>query len=96
MAYNLEKLLKENRDKLPEADAKAVEEAIAEARKAAEGEDSAAIRSALEKLTGASHKLAEELYKKTSGDAPGGSAPPPQGGGSPGDNVVDAEYTVKE
>jgi molecular chaperone DnaK len=103
LAYNVEKLLKENRDKLPEGDAKSVEEAIAAARKAAEGDDAGAIKQALEHLTQLSHKLAEALYKKT-GATPGGEAGPggpapggPQaapGGGSP-DDVVDAEYTVK-
>jgi molecular chaperone DnaK len=96
MAYNLEKLLKENRDKLPEADAKAAEEAVAEARKAIEGEDAQAIRSALERLTNLSHTLAESLYKRAEG--PGGGAGPsqaPPSEGGHGDDVVDAEYTVK-
>jgi molecular chaperone DnaK len=102
LAYNVEKLLKENRDKVPEDDAKSIDEAIAAARKAAEGEDAGAIRQAFDRLTQISHKLAETLYKKTA--TPGGEAGPggpgpggPQaspGGGSP-DDVVDAEYTVK-
>jgi len=106
LAYSVEKLLKENRDKLPEGDAKPVEEAIASARKAAEGDDAGAIKQALERLTQLSHKLAETLYKKTGtpggesgpgGPGPGGPGGPqasPPGGGSP-DDVVDAEYTVK-
>jgi molecular chaperone DnaK len=103
LAYNVEKLLKENRDKLADEDALPIEEAVAEARKAAEGEDAAALKAAVEKLTGLSHNLAETLYKKT-GAAPGGpgagpaGGPPPSGsagdGGRP-DDVVDAEYTVK-
>ena len=66
-------------------------DARAAARKAGEGEDPAAIRSAIEGLTRASHKLAEMLYQKTA--APGGS-PGPTDGQGPGD-VVDAEYTAK-
>ncbi|HEV8699862.1 MAG TPA: molecular chaperone DnaK [Candidatus Polarisedimenticolia bacterium] len=102
LAYSVEKLLKENRDKLPESDAKSIEEAVAAARKAAEGDDAGAIKQALERLTQLSHKLAETLYKKTGtpggeagpgGPAPGGPQAAP-GGGSP-DDVVDAEYTVK-
>jgi molecular chaperone DnaK len=101
LAYSVEKLVGENRGKLGEAEAKAAEEAVAEARKACEGEDAPAIRAAMDKLTKASHKLAEELYRTTGGPsagpaagAPGGAgdagqAPPPQG------DVVDAEYTVK-
>ena len=99
MAYSIEKLLKDNRDKIGDAEAKGIEEAVAEARKAMEGDDASALRSALEKLTTLSHKLAESLYK---------SAPPPSGGpetgadagsgqprGEGGSDVVDAEYTVK-
>jgi len=100
LAYSLEKLLKDNRDKVSEGDAKAIEEAVAEARKAMEGEDATALRSAMDKLTSLSHKLAESLYK--SAPPPGGGGPeagpsaggqPPRDGGS--DDVVDAEYTVK-
>jgi molecular chaperone DnaK len=91
-AYNLEKLLKENREKLGEAEAKSIEEGVAEARKALEGEDAGAIRSALERLTALSHKVAEQLYKGAPPPEGGAAAP---GGGKP-DDVVDAEYTVKE
>jgi molecular chaperone DnaK len=98
LSYNVEKLIKENREKLAEPDVKAVEEAVAATRKAAEGEDVSAIRSAIETLKSASHKVAETLYRR--------AAPPPQDntaqgeGANPGtkaadDNVVDAEYTVK-
>jgi len=100
LAYSVEKLLKENRDKLGDDEARPIEEAVAEARKAAEGEDAAALKAAFDKLTSLSHKLAETLYKKT-GATPGGpgagpeaGGPPPSDGGRP-DDVVDAEYTVK-
>jgi molecular chaperone DnaK len=99
LAYSLEKLLKDNREKVGEAEAKSIEDAVAEARKAMEGEDASALRSAMEKLTGLSHKLAESLYK--SAPPPGGGPEPGAGAGSgprPGDggsDVVDAEYTVK-
>jgi molecular chaperone DnaK len=96
MAYNIEKLLKENRDKVGDGQAKEIEEGVAAVRKAAEGEDAAAIRGAVERLTGLSHKLAEELYKKTAGDKAGPTPPPTEGATKPPDNVVDAEYTVKE
>jgi molecular chaperone DnaK len=99
LAYSVEKLLGESRGKVGEVETKAIEEAVAEARKAAEGEDAAAIKAAMEKLTKHSHKLAEELYRQAGGPAsgpaeasPGTAGPgqaPPQG------EVVDAEYTVK-
>jgi molecular chaperone DnaK len=102
LAYNLEKLLNENREKVGESQAREIEEAVAEARKAAEGEDATAMRAAMDKLTKLSHRVAESLYK-TATPPPGGPAdgPGPEGpaerqagGGGEGD-VVDAEYTVK-
>jgi molecular chaperone DnaK len=98
LAYSVEKLVSENPGKVGEAEAKAIAEAIAAARKAAEGEDAATLKAAMDQLTKRSHKLAEELYRQTGGPAagptegPGAAAPgqaPPQG------DVVDAEYTVK-
>jgi molecular chaperone DnaK len=104
LAYSMEKMLGENRGKVSESEAKNVEEAIAEARKAAQGDDAAAIKAATDRLTKASHKLAEELYKQAGPGPQAGQpgTPPPPGGGDgdgqgqqpPGD-VVDAEYTVK-
>jgi molecular chaperone DnaK len=100
LAYNLEKLLGENREKVGEEQAREIEEAVAAARKAAEGEDQDAIRSAMDRLTKLSHRVAESLYKTASpppgGGEPGGGAAGGSGkeGGGEGD-VVDAEYTVK-
>jgi molecular chaperone DnaK len=96
MAYNLEKTLKENREKVADDQAREIEEAIAAVRKAAEGDDASALGQAHERVTSLSHKLAESLYKAT-GAAPGAGpsegAPPPSE--KPADDVVDAEYTVK-
>jgi molecular chaperone DnaK len=101
LAYSVEKLLSENRAKVGEADAKGIEEAVAETRKALEGEDAPAIKAAMEKLTRSSHKLAEELYRQAPGTP--GAPDGPQAGPAPGagetapptGDVVDAEYTVK-
>ncbi len=96
LAYQVEKLLAEHRAKLSESDAAAIEQAVAEARKAAEGEDTARIKAAIEALTKQSHKIAEELYKQTGGPAtgaPGAAAGPDPA--KPAGDVVDAEYTVK-
>ncbi len=106
LAYNIEKLLKDNKDKISEGDSKPVEEAIAKARKSAEAEDAAALKSALSELEKVSHKLAEDLYKKTQAPA-GGPGGPEAGGpqnqadggssaGAPKGDVVDAEYEVKK
>ena len=73
MVYSTEKMLKENREKVPEADAKAIEEAIEEAKKAIQAGDTSKITAAVERLTQASHKLAEAMYKQAGAAAGGGS-----------------------
>jgi molecular chaperone DnaK len=99
MVYNIEKMLKEHRDKVSADDAKAVEDALAETKKAMSDGGIDHINQATSKLETASHKLAEAMYKASS--QPGGT--PPQGGpggdgngaageSKPKDNVVDAEF----
>ncbi len=100
MVYNIEKMLKEHRDKVGADDAKAVEEALADTKKAMSEGGIDRINQATSKLETASHKLAEAMYKASS--QPGGT--PPQGGpgadgngagageSKPKDNVVDAEF----
>ena len=64
MVYNIEKMLKEHRDKVAASDAKAVEDALEETKKAmSEGTASTKINQATSKLETASHKLAEAMYK---------------------------------
>src|SRR5271157_3647265 len=77
MVYSVEKLLKENREKISDADAKMIEAALEEAKKTIQEGDSGKISAAVEKLTTASHKLAEAMYKqaasaKASADASAG------------------------
>jgi molecular chaperone DnaK len=102
MVYNVEKTLKEHRAKVGEAEAKEIEESLAETRKAINENDLARINSAVDRLTSASHKLAEAMYK-SSAQQPGGAGAPGGDGAAPGaedqgkkdqakDNVVDAEF----
>ena len=63
LVYSTEKLMHENRAKVDEADAKAVDEAIAEAKKALEANEPDQLKDAMAKLTAASHKVAEAMYK---------------------------------
>jgi molecular chaperone DnaK len=101
MVYNVEKMLREHRSKIGDEDAKNVEEAIENTKKAISGGNLDEIRSATDKLTQASHKLAEAMYRSTS-SAPGAGGPTGTPGGdgdtsgTPGggakDNVVDAEF----
>lgn len=93
MVYQVEKLIKENGDKLPEADKKEAEEALVSAKKALEGQDAEAIKSALETLTTKSHKLAESIYKSTppSSDPGANSGASGQSEKPKDETVIDAE-----
>ena len=59
-----EKTLKENPDKVSEGDKKNIEDAIEELKKVKDGDDKGAIDAAIEKLSQASHKFAEDLYRE--------------------------------
>ena len=98
LVYNTEKTLKENRDKISDDDAKAIEDAVADTQKAMEGDDVEAINKATETLTQASHRLAEVMYQSAQ---QGGQEPTPGDPQSssesaqesqPDDEVIDAEY----
>ncbi len=97
MVYNIEKMLKDAGEKVQAADKTEVEAALADAKKTLEGSPSTSeMKSANEKLTLASHKLAEAMYKATSsqaGTGPDASAgTPPAGEQKKDEGVIDAEY----
>jgi molecular chaperone DnaK len=104
MVYNIEKMLKEHGDKISGDEKSNVESALADAKKALEGSDVAAMNSARERLTQASHKLAEAMYKSAQPQgAPGEAGPQPgaptDGGGQQqkkDEGVIDAEYVDVE
>ncbi|MGB0065917.1 MAG: molecular chaperone DnaK [Terracidiphilus sp.] len=93
LVYNIEKMLKESGEKVAAADKTDVESALADAKKTLEGTPSTAdLKSAHERLTQASHKLAEAMYKAaaTSGPAEqsgGGTAAPGSAAGGPSDGA---------
>ncbi|MGH9794201.1 MAG: Hsp70 family protein, partial [Candidatus Acidiferrales bacterium] len=93
LVYQTEKLLKENRDKLAEADAKAVEDAVAACRSAMAEGGVDKITSATDALMRASHRVAEVLYRSggaASAAASGGDAAQQEKPG--GSDVIDAEF----
>ncbi|MBS1152349.1 MAG: chaperone protein DnaK [Myxococcaceae bacterium] len=103
LSYQMDKLLKENKEKLGADTATSLEAAMKELNTVREGTDKAAIEAALTKLEQVSHKAAEEMYKAAgaaAGAAPGGpQAPAGADGSAPGsqatpkkDDVVDAEF----
>jgi molecular chaperone DnaK len=107
IVYQAEKMLRENREKIAEADVKKAEEAIEDAKKAVNEGGVPRLRAAKENVERSLHKIAEELYKSTqaagaagqagaaagAGAAGGSSSAGPSGAQEkkPGD-VIDAEY----
>ncbi|MBI3584936.1 MAG: molecular chaperone DnaK [Nitrospinae bacterium] len=90
LIYTTEKTVNENRDKLPESDKKAVEDAVADAKKVLDSGDADKLRDGIDRLTKASHKIAEAMYKQA-GAGKGGAGPTaekPKGE----ENVVDTEF----
>ncbi|MFQ6110127.1 MAG: Hsp70 family protein, partial [Candidatus Aminicenantales bacterium] len=64
MIYSLEKLMRDNRDKIPEDEAKRVQQEIEKTKKAMESDDINQIKQAMESLSQASHKLTELMYQQ--------------------------------
>ena len=96
LIYATEKSLKEVGDKVDADTRSKVEAEIANLKKAMEGDDAAAIKAAIEKLTQASHKLAEIMYSQaTKEQSASGAGDGGAGAGADkkdGDDVVDADF----
>ena len=101
MVYQTEKILSENKDKIPAEESSQIEIAIQDAKKALQDGDVQAVRNAGEVLERASHRLAEIMYKQAgeaaqpdgAGEAGAGAtgAGEPGAGPAEGDDVIDAE-----
>jgi molecular chaperone DnaK len=99
LAYQVEKTVTENRDKLPVGELSKIDAAIAEVRKVAQSDDLAAIRRATEELQRASHAIAGLLYNSAGSQGSQGShgSQGSQGSrGSQGSDVKDAEVVDAE
>ncbi|HVB88147.1 MAG TPA: molecular chaperone DnaK [Candidatus Dormibacteraeota bacterium] len=92
LVYQGEKLIKENREKLPEADVKTGEEALEDARRALSEGGVERLNSAADNLTKALHSLGEALYKAqaAAGAAGGGQGGPGGPGGTSSDGGAGA------
>ncbi len=111
LAYSTEKSLKEFGDKVGQSDRADIESRLNELKQAIKDKNLPSIKRGMEELTKAAHKLAEEVYKKTSGSqkgpgsgaAAGSEQPPHEGPGSgqdasgpkQGEEIIDAEYTAE-
>ncbi|HEX4130201.1 MAG TPA: molecular chaperone DnaK [Pirellulales bacterium] len=100
MCFQIEKLMKENADKLSDNDKQPLEAAIAKAREVAKGDNVQSIRSAISDLEQASNALQKTMY--ASANRAAGSPPPGDtaaaGAGKMGgdDDAIDAEFEVKK
>jgi molecular chaperone DnaK len=107
MVYSVEKMLREHGDKISGSERGDVENAVADAKKALESNDKSQMEKARERLTQASHKLAEQMYKAAQAQGASGAGPTPgaeAGAATGGDGqakkkdegVIDAEYVDVE
>ncbi len=97
LIYSTEKNLGEHKDKLQPAELGELEAALAEAKTAMESEDGAVIEAAEQRLTQASHKLAEAMYKNAGAPPEAGETGGAQAGaGGSSEDVIDAEVVDAE
>ncbi len=102
MCYDVEKTIKESGGKLTDADRSAVEAAVTKVRDRAKEDDADAIKSALGELETAAHAMSKAIYESSAqaGGTPGGeggqTSTADSGAASGDDDVVDAEFEVKE
>jgi molecular chaperone DnaK len=109
MVYSLEKLMRENKDKIPEADAKNIQDEIEKVKKAIENDNIEEIKSAIETLSQASHKLSEMMYQQAAQEQQAQQGQGAQGTPDPGtqagsqqpeadqeEEIIDAEVVEEE
>jgi molecular chaperone DnaK len=97
LAYQTEKFLAENADKIPDDIKSEVESAVADLKKALEGSDIEAIKEATEKAAQVSQKMGTAIYAQSQASAAGGSAPGGEDAGQASDDdVVEAEIVDED
>jgi len=89
LIYSTEKSLGDYGDKISQQERGAIESAINDLKQAVKDKQIERIKTKMEELTKASHKLAEAIYRQT---AQAQASEKPGEGGGPKENVVDAEY----
>ncbi len=96
LVYATEKTFEDHKDKLGAAEIGELEGALEESKQALESDDLAKMESAAARLTQASHKLAEIMYKEQAAEAGVPPDEPSASGGGGDDEVIDAEYVDVE
>ncbi|HEY5533010.1 MAG TPA: molecular chaperone DnaK [Candidatus Anoxymicrobiaceae bacterium] len=95
VVYTTEKSLRELGDKVDADERSRIEAAIAEVKEALKGSDVSRIKTSVESLIQASHKLAEAVYAQASAGASGPGYEPSGSDFGPGeDEVIEADYEV--
>ena len=97
-AYSIEKLLKDNKDKLPEDVHSEVSEAVADLKKALEGDDIEPVKTAQEKLSSVAQKVGEAIYQADAASQGATDSASSAGGTTSSDDedIVDAEIVDDE
>ena len=102
-AYTVEKMLRDQGASLSAEDRGNIESALSNLRDALKSDDAERIRRAIDNLQSSSHKVAEQMYQAAGAARKGGAGTPPPQGEAPtgepagkGEDVIDAEYEVKE
>ena len=100
LVYQLEKLMKENDEKLTEDDKAPMNTAIEKVNKASEGDDVAAIKQATDELEAASQAFSKVLYEKAGpeagGQGEGAASGAAASAGGDDDDAIDADFEVKD
>ena len=97
LAYQTEKSLKDLGEKVDSAKAEEVKQAVEELRAAAAGDDLERIKKATDQLNSYMHELSAKLYEQAkAGQGPSAGATSGPGAGAEGDNIVDADYDIKD
>jgi molecular chaperone DnaK len=100
--FSAEKMLKESGDKIESADREKIESGIAEVRKALESDNSDEIKKHMETLTESIYAVTTKIYQKVQAEQQAqqaqqaGGTGGPEGNAPEPDNVVDADFKVKD
>jgi molecular chaperone DnaK len=94
MAYQAEKTLRDNKDKIPDALNKEIEGKVSAVREALKGADINSIKRATQELNEAMQKVGQTIYQQQQQgqQPPPGSQPPPGGGKKEDDGTVEGEF----
>ncbi|WP_309106313.1 molecular chaperone DnaK [Arthrobacter sp.] len=102
LAYSVDKLIADNDDKLPEDVKTSVKADVDDLKKALEGTDDAAVKTAFEKLQASQTKLGEAIYAQAgspngeTGAAGAEGGPAGAAGSTSDEDIVDAEIVDEE